>query len=437
MKPDTNETDNNSSHNPFVSKTWSSPVTLSSLAIDAGDPVVAVDESGNIIAAWVEKGEMFSIHASFMNGESNEWQPSLQIDNQSGDSRVYGWRFFGYSRPNPQLAFANNKGFLTWIQHDGNSYAVNVSRWDGIQWGSPEVISSEQAGNAFYPRIVIDSEGNTTVAWVQERGNGQSALVMSNHYNEESGTWSEAEAISLTESVLDKSGSLQLSLNDLELPTVTWVAQLNENTEAVYYSIWQDNQWTAEQKVAEGEFDDLSLAHTSVTDKPVIAWSRKAESNQLFVEVARQTNEGWQIDNLTTQFKYDADAPNIVSGPKDEISIVWSQNSAGQNGWIYLDAYAMHYTPEKGWHNLKNLYGSGGTLPQVKSDKNGNLLAIWHAENTYSRTYTNEQGWSSFSRPFDFNGGRGHVLDMNDEGQAAAIWTQYGSTEKVYISILK
>jgi len=153
---------------------WGTALLLeSSDAGDAGTPHVAVDPDGRVTAVWVERDEPavgvpFHIwSARYIPGEG--WGTPVLIGNAEE------------SAGNIDIAVdPNGSATAVWQQANVSGNDIWSNRYTlGGGWGTP-VLVEQEAGDARAPRVVVDSDGIATVAWLQPDGQWQS--ITANRY---------------------------------------------------------------------------------------------------------------------------------------------------------------------------------------------------------------------------------------------------------------
>jgi hypothetical protein len=128
---------------------------------DASQPQVAMDSSGNAIAVWYQyDGNWSSIFANrYVAGTGWGTAELIETDN-AGDARE------------PQIAVdSSGNAFAVWYQWDGTRYSIFASRYlAGTGWGAVKLIETNNAGDASQPQVAMDSSGNAIVVWEQSDG---------------------------------------------------------------------------------------------------------------------------------------------------------------------------------------------------------------------------------------------------------------------------
>ncbi len=127
----------------FGEITWGAPTTLSTASINASDPKIVVDPSGNTTAVWIENGVIIANNLP-LNGS---WGMAASIS--------------GSSSSKPQLG-VDGSGNVTavWLE----SGVVKTATFSGGSWSAASALSGSGASN---PSLAIDSTGDISVIWVR------------------------------------------------------------------------------------------------------------------------------------------------------------------------------------------------------------------------------------------------------------------------------
>lgn len=137
---------------------WSpSPAILSSMHNNAVDPQLAIDGSGNIIAAWIENGIVLS-SSKLVDGD---WTPSIGVSAGGGSSVRL-------------VSDLNGNATVVWIENGvvkSSSKALNGS------WSSPITLSLTQYNDASSLALGVGSAGDVVAAWVRN-GNVETATKL-------------------------------------------------------------------------------------------------------------------------------------------------------------------------------------------------------------------------------------------------------------------
>lgn len=94
----------------------------------------------------------------------------------------------------PQIALdTNGNAIAVWYQSDGTRSNIWANRYTaGSGWGTAQLIETDNAGYAIYPQIAIDGGGNAIAVWNQH--DGTRSNIWANRYTAGSG-WGAAQLI--------------------------------------------------------------------------------------------------------------------------------------------------------------------------------------------------------------------------------------------------
>ncbi len=143
-----------------ASASWGNPVVLDSSPQPVNQARVAVDRvSGNAIAVWTQSdGVDNSLYSSRFNTLTNTWSSAELIETAAGAVDIFD--------ENSSVAISGGHAAVAWLQNDGPSLNVYLSRLVSGSWTTPELVETA-AEPAQQPKVAIDSNGNVTVAWRQ------------------------------------------------------------------------------------------------------------------------------------------------------------------------------------------------------------------------------------------------------------------------------
>ena len=81
----------------------------------------------------------------------------------------------------PRIAFdGSGNAIAVWYQNDGTRANITANRFNGTSWGTAELIETDNAGHAEYPEIAFDGSGNAIAVWQQN--DGTRANITANHF---------------------------------------------------------------------------------------------------------------------------------------------------------------------------------------------------------------------------------------------------------------
>ncbi len=177
----------------FESGGWSSPVEIPNSRGFNSDPKLTFDSAGNALAIWaMASAENLTltnppeqvISATFSNDlvfavrEDGQWGSPSAIASINGAERAIA---IGKT--------ADNKVLLVWLNESSDQKRVYSAIWDGSDWSSPAIISS----NAVFGDMSISVvNGRSTVFWTQTdvtTNDEQQLNIYSSELETETGEW--------------------------------------------------------------------------------------------------------------------------------------------------------------------------------------------------------------------------------------------------------
>jgi len=339
---------------------------------------VAVDGQGNAVVVWRMPlgGDLLKIWSN-RRTPSDGWGTAERIDDGTGDAIE------------PQVAVdPEGNAVAVWQQSDGTRDDIWSNRYtptDG--WGAAELIETD-AGDARWPQVAMDSNGNAVAVWQQSDGTRDN--IWARPYTPGNG-WGTRGPI---------------ETKDAGSATRPQVA-MNPNGNAV--AVWQQSDGTTDS-----------------------IWSNRYTA----------TSNNWGNAELIEDNAGDALAPQVAMDAQGNAVAVWAQSDG-----TFFDIWSNRYTPSGDWgiakHIERNDQGSA-TSPQVAMDAQGNAVAVWiqpdgAQDSTWSNRYTPSFGWGVAERIAVDDVGRARMpqVAVDPVGTAVAVWWQEsGSPARIWANRL-
>lgn len=307
----------------------------------------------------------------------------------------------------------------------GSSAAVNRS------WGMPELIETEDDGDAFEPRIAIDANGNAIAVWQQS--DGARISIWANRYTAGAG-WGVAELIE-TNDVQDAFDP-RLGIDDAGNAIALWL-----QSDGVRPDLWANRYvagvgWGAAVLL---ETDDSSDAvdHAIAVGADGDAAAVWVQSDGVFPSVwvnhyAAAT--GWGgAQRIDVANLGESRQPGIAIDANGNAIAVWAQSDGAR-----FNVHANSYPAGGGW-------GAAGLIesddegsaesPQIAFDTDGNAIALWLQSdgtrpNLWSNRFSAGASWG-VAEKIEFNDlgdARQHQLAIDAHGNAIALWAHSDGT---------
>jgi len=279
---------------------------------DAVFPQVAVNASGNAVAVWDQTDST----------RNNIWANRYMVGVGWGTAELIETNNVGTALL-PQVAVeASGNAMAVWEQSDGTRFNIWANRFvAGVGWGVPELLETDDAGAAIFPRVAVDVSGNMIAVWQQSDGTVRN--IWSNRYVVGSG-WGVPELLET-----DNAG-------DAFQPKVV----VNTNGNAV--AIW----------------DQFDGTRSNI-------WA-----NHYIVGV------GWGVAELIeTSNAGEAFVPEVAVDASGNAVAVWEQSDGMRN-----NIWSNRYMAGIGWgvaQLIETDNAADALTPQVGVDANGNAMAAW------------------------------------------------------------
>ncbi len=317
---------------------WLPPKIVNSGALGATFTAVAFDGAGDAVVAWAQSdGVRYNLWANRYDAAAGLGTPTLIETDDAGGVR------------NPQVAFDGlGNAFVVWEHSDGTRYNIwanhHSADWGWGKWGTPELLETDDTGNATNVQLASNGAGNLTAVWQQFDGVQNS--IFANRYSAASG-WSGAELVETNNTAGARS------------------PQVAEAANGDSFVLWAQT----------GAYTD----HWANRYEAGVGWGNATEIQQ-------SSGPG----NDTAGY-------DVAALPGGKALSVWSQATATTE-----DIWSSVYTPGSGWSSAQTIE-SNSTLaetPMLSVDGTGNAVAVWYqgtglAGDVYANRYVAGSGWGT------------------------------------------
>lgn len=144
------------------------------------NPVLAVDQEGNIFVAWEDYyEENREIFLKYWDG--SDWEELGESDTEGGVSDSSG------VSTAPSLALdSSGRPYIAWLDNTNGVYEIYLKYWDGEQWAELDGSASNggvsnTVGRSDNPAVILDSSDVPYIAW-REISGGISYIYL-RHWN--------------------------------------------------------------------------------------------------------------------------------------------------------------------------------------------------------------------------------------------------------------
>ena len=384
-------------------------------------PQIAIDSSGNAIAVWVQfDGTRNNIWANRFDGTNPGAAELIKADNAG-------------SAINPQIAIdSSGNAVAVWTQWDGTRDSIWANRFNGTSWGTAELIEADNAGNAEYPQIAIDSSGNAIAVWRQYDGAHYS--IYANRFDGTSwfnGTsWGMAELIES-----DNAGNAeqpQIAFDSSGNAIAVWT-QWDGTRDSIWANRFNGTSWgTAELIEADnaGNASTPQIAFDS-SGNAIVVWDQY-DGLRYNIWANRFNGTSWGMAGLIEADNAgNAEYPQIALNSSGNAIAVWQQDDGGR-----FNIWANRFNGTSwGTAELIEADNAGNAWhPQIAFDSSGNAIAVWTQwDGTRYNIWANRfDGASWGSAELIEAGDAGNAIHpqiaFDSSGNAVAVWTQWDGT---------
>jgi hypothetical protein len=294
---------------------WGTPTLIETdNTRDAYYPKIALDTSGNAIAVWSHSdGTRLNIWANrYVVGTG--WGTATLIATDNAGPALY-----------PRVAMdANGNGIAVWLQSDGTHYNAMANRYvAGTGWGTAALLETDNTGNASYPNIAMDANGNAISVWAQSDGTHYN--VWSNRYVAGTG-WGNAALLENDNSGDADPGLVVMDSNGNAM--VAW-HQFDGNN----YNIWSRRYiagtgWGAVALIATNTAGDTSIPSIAMnaSGNAVAVWHQSDGTRTNIWANRFAVGTGWGTASLIeTDDTGDAIYPSVVMDASGNAVATWLQ----------------------------------------------------------------------------------------------------------------
>jgi len=344
--------------NRFNGAGWGTAEQIEANNGDVFWPQIAFDNSGNALVIWAQKdGGYMSIWASQFNRSGWGAAERIEADN-AGDAL---W---------PQIAFDNNGNALAvWVQKNGVRYNIQANRFDGASWGTAELIETDNVGDALWPQIAMDSNGNAFVVWAQ--GDGTRTNIQANRFNGSS--WGVAELIET-----DNAGDAlwpQVAFDSNGNALAVWA-----QNDGVRYNIranrFNGAHWGSAEQIETDNVEDAFSPQIAMdsSGNAFALWAQN-DGTRTNIWANRFNGIGWGVAGLIeTDNAGSAFGPQIAFDSSGNAFAVWVQ----KGGTRYNIQVNRFDGSSWGSAELIETDNAGDTFrPQIVLDNSGTVIAVW------------------------------------------------------------
>jgi hypothetical protein len=386
---------------------------------------VAMDPAGDVVAVWERSnGTHRMIQAAS--------RPPEPVPAAETAGPVAGlWKAPGENisealqeADEPQIAMdPAGDAMAVWQRTSGANFIIQAAfrRGLGGGWQAPLELS-EAGGNAYVPRVAMDSKGDALATWV--RSNGVNEIVQS-AFRPAGGSWLAPVNVSPP----GVSARDQHMAMDAQGDAVSVWHSTSAGHEVIYAAYQPaGGSWQPGVGISAGG-EDAVLPQVAIDPhgNAVAIWSRSNGTNNIIQAAFKPAAGAWLPAVNVSEEGQNAYSPDVAMDAAGNAVAVWERSNG--SGFVAQSAFLPAFGA---WQPAVNLSGPGSELEaRVAMNPEGDAVAAWD-----NRTATTEtiQGavrpsgagaWQSVanvSEPAP-NASQGHVA-IDSRGDAVAIWNR-------------
>jgi len=350
---------------------WSGPVRIDTRAAGGSSvlPQVALDGSSNALVIWYQGNG--SVWAARYAAASASWVASVNVEPVNSVLAA-----LPLATANPPRIGAAANGDAIAVYRRANTMTGRISivaaHFTAGAWTPGLPIEDDETGDAAWPRIAVEPNGNAIAVWNQ-RDAAQINNIVANRYTPPS--WGA--------DVLVENQAGFVGVAD-QFPSVAFNAALNGLV------------------VFDHRRPVSTIRDTFTNAYGGAAW----------------TGAQLRSDGLTT-----VSQPEVAMNAAGDVFIVWAQSNGMAN-----DVIAKRFTVATGWEANQVIEASAASAsePQIAVASGGSAIAIWtQGGDIVANRYTPGGGWST-AAPIESGNEPAHQprIAMHSDGDAIAVWAQ-------------
>jgi hypothetical protein len=379
---------------------WSPPVTLSSPAINAGSPAVAVSDKGSMVATWArQEGSISVIQASlYLDGKwsspvnlaQNAFEPNVTIDRKGNATAVWtngsmiqtsssqsftlrGWGTVvalsnaGLTASAPRVV-ADDAGNLIamWVRYDASGVPgiETANRLVGGKWSAPLRIAQGAAKNLM---LVVNGRGDAAAIW--DSGSSNAGIYVSVRVS--GSPWGARPFWSAPYNVAPaayRQGGAKIGIAANGDITACW----RTNTDIRVADKTAGGFWSATRTI---------YTSRSVSDYPTLAITPSGDAMAAWITyVSVNGSYNYQINTSIRPVGGDWSAPTLLTSNQEhdmELRAGTTNGGACVLSWVDVNSSSMKsstWTVKKGWYDFATIAWGSDTALAVGDDT---ALAIW------------------------------------------------------------
>ncbi len=308
------------------------------------------------------------------------------------------------SAGNVHIVWMDNTDYLG----AGPEADIFYKRWDSklLDWTVTEVVSTETEtqGGSFYPSLAVDSKCNVHVTWTGTDlgGTMNDYQIYYKRWNASSLVWTSTELVSsestsysaFSSLVVDTEGNIHISWMD----TTNYLSAGTDEDILYKQLIVSSSSWTTAEVVStESSADSTapSMAIDSLNNNVHISWEDRTDyslsgvDRDIFYKKRDFISSTWTTTEIvSTESTDSSENPSLSLDSSRNIHIAWmdfSDYTSSTSSWDVF--YKQWNTLDSSWSNttvLSTESTSASLQPSLGVDSTGCVYVVWHDSTSYS-----------------------------------------------------
>lgn len=379
---------------------------------------MGLDAQGNAVAVWTSYGTWRRTQAA-TRPVGGSWSTPITF---SVPDEKSGW--------NPRVAVAaNGDAVAVWSStrlDTDRQITMAATREAGGGWSAPVELSlhgNTDIGLSYQPAVVVDAQGTATAIWSEDMDYGEAILTSTRPHG---GDWS--APVELTVRADLAASKPQLAVDPQGDVTAVWIRNEWEYLGGIAQSATRPaggSAWSAPVDLSASDLHALwPQVSVDAQGDAVAVW----QTEQGVQAAWRTPADGW---SQPVDLYADGKDPDVAIDPQGTATAVWeTQDDIGTT------VHASTSTLGGTWSapvdvSVRDDSPSQGAEPQVTTDPQGNVTAIWKNfyEPFYNRvTAARREAGGNWSAPVQIGPSNGAIeptrVAADPQGYVTAMWSK-------------
>jgi hypothetical protein len=283
---------------------------------------VSIDPAGNAMAIWQHGGDIVADYFLVSSG----WQTPETVENKIGTA----------SAPDIGMDAAGH-ALAVWSQNEGSIKNIWSNRFDPVSgWGTEASIESTDAGDALFPQLSVNPDGNAMVLWREDDGAGPLPKNLYSNYYTPTGGW---EPEVLVETGSGDIGQYQAALDINGNTLASWTQSDGTNINAYANHYVAGSGWEGAELIEHDDFGDVLFYPPAIVlddnGNGIVGWTQDDGTPRFNVLVNRYiAGSGWGTAQSIETGSINDIAPAIAMDHNGRAIAVWVQDDGIQGDMV-------------------------------------------------------------------------------------------------------